>query len=69
MRSFELYSVEAGMEAARKVHELYRERFGHVPGEKTLPWSVPVQEELGPEEMRPIEEQFYWEDYRERNEA
>lgn len=51
------------------LHELYRERFGHVPGEKTLPASVPVQEELGPEEMRQIEEQFYWEDYRERNEA
>jgi hypothetical protein len=50
------------------VHELYRERFGHVPGEKTLPAPVLVQEELGPEGMRQIEEQFYWEDYWERNE-
>lgn len=51
------------------VHELYRKRFGHVLGEKTVPAPVPVQEELGPEEMRQIEEQFYWEDYWDRNEA
>jgi hypothetical protein len=51
------------------VHELYRERFGHVPGEKTPPASVPIEEEIGPEEIRQIGEQFYWQDYWERNEA
>ncbi len=51
------------------VHELYRKRFGHVLGEKTLPASAPIPEELGPEEMRQFAEQFYWEDYWERNEA
>ncbi len=51
------------------VHELYRKRFGQVLGEKTVPMSAPIQEELGPKEMRQIEEQFYWEDYWDRNEA
>jgi hypothetical protein len=51
------------------VRELYYERFGHVLGEKPLPSAVVLQGEIGPEEMRQIEEQFYWEDYWERNEA
>ena len=52
------------------VHELYRERFGHVLGEKPLPApvSVEVELELDREAMSRSEEQLYWEDYRARNE-
>jgi hypothetical protein len=53
----------------RGVRELYRERFGHVLGEKPLPTPVTVQLEPGPEAMSRFEEQLYWEDYWERNEA
>ena len=50
------------------IRELYRERFGHVPGQKPRPAPVPVEVELDQEAMRRIEEQFYWEDYWARNE-
>jgi hypothetical protein len=50
------------------IHELYRERFGHVPGEKPLA-PPPIQAEPGPEEMRRFEEELYQEDYWDRNEA
>ena len=50
------------------IHELHLKRFGHVIGEKERdltppPPSPPITEA----EMRRIEEQFYWEDYHERN--
>ncbi|MGH9628975.1 MAG: hypothetical protein ACRD7E_11675 [Bryobacteraceae bacterium] len=50
------------------VRELYRERFGHVLGQKPLPAPVPVEVELDQEAMRRFEEQLYWEDYWARNE-
>jgi hypothetical protein len=50
------------------VRELYRERFGHVLGQKPLPAPVPVEVGLDQEAMRRFEEQLYWEDYWARNE-
>jgi hypothetical protein len=48
------------------VRELYLKRFGQVLGEKRFPAPLPV--EFDEDEMRRIEEQFYWEDYFARNE-
>jgi len=50
------------------VRELYRKRFGHVPGKKQLPVPAPVKVELDQEDKRRFEEQLYWEDYWARNE-
>lgn len=50
------------------IHELHFKRFGHVIGEEPLdatpPPSLPP---LTEEEMLRLEEQFYWEDYCDRN--
>ncbi len=51
-----------------RVRELYRERFGHVLGEKPLPAPAPVEVEFDREAMRRFEEELYWEDYWARNE-
>jgi hypothetical protein len=50
------------------IHELHFKRFGQVIGEKPL--DVTPADPLPPlteEEMRQLEEQFYWEDYYDRN--
>jgi hypothetical protein len=51
------------------VRELYHERFGRVPCEKPLPAPASVLAKPGPEATRQFEEQLYWEDYWDRNEA
>src|SRR5215831_16037855 len=50
------------------IHELHFKKFGHVIGERQLdlaPASPPSP--LSEDEMRRIEEEFFWEDYRARN--
>jgi hypothetical protein len=50
------------------IRELHLKRFGHVIGGEPLdPAPAPQLRPLTEEEMRRIEEQFYWEDYIERN--
>lgn len=50
------------------IRELHFKRFGHVIGGEQLdPAPAPPLRPLTEEEMRRIEEQFYWDDYYERN--
>ena len=48
------------------IHDLYRQRFGSLPGEKPIV-SEPLTLEETEETARRFEEELYWEDYAERN--
>ena len=49
------------------IHELHEKRFGQVLGEQPMPAPARKPVEFTEEEQRQIEEQFFWEDYWDRN--
>jgi hypothetical protein len=49
------------------IRELHLENFGNVLGEQVVPAPPPEIVEMDADEMRRWEEEFYWEDYYDRN--